>query len=67
MDGEMVILDPVCQKEYIQVDYLINMLRTLQYERYSIPDYEKEYVCIEGVIDGIQHAIECYNEGGYNV
>lgn len=63
----MVILDPVCQKEYIQVDYLINMLRTLQYERYATPDYEKEYVCIESVIDGIQHAIECYNEGGYDV
>ena len=67
MDGEMVISDPVCQKEYIQVDYLINMLRTLQYERYATQTYEKEYICIESVIDGIQHAIECYNEGGYDI
>lgn len=65
--GEPFIFDFVYKKDYIQVDYLITMLRTLQYERYATPDYEKEYVCIEGVIDGIQHALECYNEGGYDV
>lgn len=67
MDGELTIFDPISQKEYIQVDHLINMLRILQYERYATQAYEKEYACIESVIDGIQHAIECYNEGGYDV
>ena len=65
--GEPFIFDFVYKKDYIQIDYLITMLRTLQYERYATPDYEKEYVCIECVIDGIQHALECYNEGGYDV
>lgn len=65
--GEPFIVDFVCKKDYIQIDYLITMLRTLQYERYATPDHEKEYVCIEGVIDGVQHALECYNEGGYDV
>ena len=65
--GEPFIVDFVCKKDYIQIDYLITMLRTLQYERYATPDHEKEYVCIETVIDGIQRALECYNEGGYDV
>lgn len=65
--NKLTLHDAETNEEFINVSHLITLLRTLQYEKYSSPDCEKEYICIEGVIEGINRAIECYNEGGYDV
>lgn len=65
--NKLTLHDAETNEEFINVNHLITLLRTLQYEKYSLPDYEREYICVEGVIDGINRAIECYNEGGYDV
>lgn len=65
--NEPFLFDSTSQKEYIQVDYLLTLLRTLQYERYFSPNDEKEYVCVENIINNIQHCLDCYNEGGYDI
>lgn len=49
---------------YIKVSSLISMLRTLQYERYATPSMDREYVCVEGVIDSINTLTERFCEGG---
>lgn len=38
---------------YVDIPYLIKLLRDLQNGRYSKTDCEKEYVCIENIIDCI--------------
>ena len=38
---------------YVDVPYLIKLLRNLQNGRYSTADCEKEYVCVENIIDCI--------------
>lgn len=61
---DLVYYDQKTDSIYIEKDYLINLLRTLQYERYPYTETEKEYVCIEGVIDSITNMVNCYFEGG---
>ena len=38
---------------YVDIPYLIKLLRNLQNGRYSTTDCEKEYACIENIIDCI--------------
>lgn len=38
---------------YVDIPYLIKLLRNMQNGRYSMTECEKEYVCIENIIDCI--------------
>jgi len=38
---------------YVDIPYLIKLLRNMQNGRYSTTECEKEYVCIENIIDCI--------------
>ena len=39
---------------YMDVPYLIKLLRDMQYGRYSTTDCGKEYICIENIIQCIE-------------
>ena len=48
----------------ISIDYLIRGLRDIQNGRYAIPEYEKEYICIENIISYINTTASFFLHGG---
>lgn len=49
---------------YININYLISGLRDIQNGRYCTPECEKEYICIENVIDYLNTTASSFLHGG---
>ncbi len=48
----------------ISIDYLIRGMRDIQNGRYAMPEYEKEYICIENIISYINTTASFFLRGG---
>ena len=59
--------DPVVEideKPFMDVEYLIRGLRDIQNGRYATSEFEREYICIENVINYIESTTGFFLRGG---
>ena len=49
---------------FISMPYLIEGLRDIQNGRYAVPEYEKEYICIENIIHYLNSTGHFFLSGG---